>query len=788
MNINLISPKDNTRNSDDKINGHTYTVRFKEDILIPKNSKIKMNFATLERESEVQFLEDQVLYIHFPKTLDYIGSDDSPAPFQNILPSNKFVAPFVDYNDESPVTRGTGNRYGFTVPKGFYTFEKLYSFISKNINDYMEYDNPTSDPKVLNNNNNDLYRSSEILDVNPAFSEQIANRRIDGLDLSGEGFVNIGIIRDVGNITQEKRHVPQKYMFDFVASTTHSRNFKLTDDNNNPCVFVQDGDTVNDASTATKTSKIYNSYAIGETSYLHHQLDDTTTIGNSNIIRLKTNKTGKEFSDARAGVAFGLYSKEVATGISGTDGSKDNVVATDPANDEFNRTRGPSRISTAGDGNQYFVPKQDAYQLNFDGTTKDINKGGFKKMPTSFVTVRISAEGDSSGNGAGNVKVTIAGMNGTRPPTGPFSPSPTLFNEQKKISDPSKAISALSSSMKQLKNIRMSKRSTYDEDAPLELGIQTYISPFENNFVGTGGNAGGVVMDTGMRTYYRVLDLSNADYQSSVREQPQIVMYDSKKDNIYFNNQMFYCTDETQIKYTVGTDTQKKNKFQAQIPLSPILFSNTKNFGFEKCEYRGYPKGTVGGVDYDTRPLTIYRSYYLTATSELSTIFKLMTEYENSKIIPEEALNLVDPNTSVPSDRTTFTDITLGWRSISYSIYLKGLPINNFKNTNTNRSGGFSKQILANVPVPFKDSLQHFSVKSTALFQPDNPVVTHLYNQDMVINKFEVEIKRMNDDKDANEIEKSVINFTIIPPDDYDGNVNAIQGFKKLPASIIPSG
>ena len=45
----------------------------------------------------------------------------------------------------------------------------------------------------------------------------------------------------------------------------------------------------------------------------------------------------------------------------------------------------------------------------------------------------------------------------------------------------------------------------------------------------------------------------------------------------------------------------------------------------------------------------------------------------------------------------------------------------------------------------------------------------------------------MATDKDATEIENSVINLTIQPPAGYTGNVNAIKGFASLPPSIRPS-
>ena len=55
MNLNLISSKEN---------GYDYLVRFREDIVIPKNSRTYLNFAQLSKLSGVNFTEDQAISVN----------------------------------------------------------------------------------------------------------------------------------------------------------------------------------------------------------------------------------------------------------------------------------------------------------------------------------------------------------------------------------------------------------------------------------------------------------------------------------------------------------------------------------------------------------------------------------------------------------------------------------------------------------------------------------------------------------------------------------------------------
>ena len=45
MNVNLISPQEN---------GNSFIVRFKDDIIIPENSRVYLNFASFSRENDVE--------------------------------------------------------------------------------------------------------------------------------------------------------------------------------------------------------------------------------------------------------------------------------------------------------------------------------------------------------------------------------------------------------------------------------------------------------------------------------------------------------------------------------------------------------------------------------------------------------------------------------------------------------------------------------------------------------------------------------------------------------------
>ncbi len=792
MNINLISPNDSVvKNSSNKTNGHNYHIRFKQDILIPAMSKIMLNFSTFTRQSEVSFTEDQTLYINIDARTTFVNTATGGGveTVANILPDTCPIVGAPDNSDTQTKPNGgskKGNKYAVKIPKGFYTYEKFYSTITKGINDSLEYSDSTATPKVDTTTRNDVYRAIEIFDANPIYVDDSQQLKVDNTENTS---IAIGIVQNVDQIVNRDVDQDQTFLFEFAPTTDHTLNNSQLDTDNTPVSFRKTSANVLDDTTAGQaTQKVFDSYAIAETHYRHADIDDNTPAGKCNIIRVETLKSLEDIGTDNASVAFGLYSKEVAVGINASDG-------TFPLN-QGNRTQGTTTENTSG-GLKYVNPQQSYYKVDTaTGIKTDIGAGGDRKIPVAPISVVISGEGDKNGNGAGVVKVEVY-LGNYRGSVALPSPTPVNVGKNRiggmrSIHDHTQAIFPAGGGVgKEKYNTRSYKSPTLtgskfnaNPTDTIKLGFQTYFDP---NDRGYGTNE--------QKLYFRLLWLDNLDSQLPIRGQNNAIMFDSKNNkspsNQYFRPIAWGKCDNTNIiDYTTGAEADgtggKFNKIRSQIPFSPILWSNTINHGFKEVNYIGVPKGTVNGVDYETRPITLYNQYNLTATEEMAEMFNIATELV-SKLNPTIPIKVYSPNTAIPPSSTLYSALSRGWRSKSYSIFLKGLPLNNYKNTSSHRRGGFGKQILANVPTPFKDSMEHFNTKTTGVFTPNTPIVSELYNQDLIVNSFEVSIKGMNDDKDATEIEESVINFTIHPPDDYKGNINGIKGFKNLPASVRPS-
>ena len=754
MNINLISPKDNTiLNQADKTNGHSYTIRFKDNILIPANSKVSLNFATMTRQSELSFIEDQIIYINFPDVIPY--NDDvtgTIANFQNILPTNKGDATDASVgtqNFDGDITgTSAGNQYQVPIPKGFYTYERFYSVITQGINKALNF---KADGTTATTSNNENYRASEIYDANPLFVD--TTQSISQANMTESSNISIGVLENIEYHADRQFEFDNKHLYAFEPNG--NANLKQEAGvlyNGNPVAFVKLTANANDASQApTVGQKIFDSFALAKHNYRHTGQDDYTPLGKLNIFEVETLRTLDDISTDRASMSFGLYSQEVAIGINASNGLY-------PLNDK----------SRTGGGVVHHTPLQQTNYIINDGTGAPVDNGNAeqRKVPCGFIQVVITAEGDASGNGAGNVcaevysglKVISAGRN------------PTSLGKFRSINEPFKGSLMARQKRQKLSNLG------FDGDEPIRLGLQTYQRQDDPNL-------------PIQKTYFRLINLNNADMNAPISKQKNIVIYDSYSltKNQFFPTDFFFCRN-TDIDYTAGTGALKNNKVNSQLGLTPILACNTINHGFKAVTYRGVPRGTIDGIDYTAKPLTLYGQYYISASDELAETFNIVVEKPAGSIKPTDPTNqFLSPNTGIPQKKTTYTELSRGWRARSYSIFLRGLPLGNYKNTKSKSQGGFAKQILANVPLPFKDSLEHFNIKTTGLFMPSNPITTQLYNQDLSINHFQVDIKRMDDDKDAVEIEGSVVNFTIYPPDGYAGNVNAVEGYTKLPPSVKPN-
>jgi hypothetical protein len=300
------------------------------------------------------------------------------------------------------------------------------------------------------------------------------------------------------------------------------------------------------------------------------------------------------------------------------------------------------------------------------------------------------------------------------------------------------------------------------------------------------------------RLYYVIY---NAGGENNLFPQPNKSIFDPENANrILFNSielgldderayfsGAFFNTPQTALQPLAGSPATAivKRRVSAQLPFVVQLAADTQNEGFDICFVNN-----ISGSGVPTEDESIIMRYSLfTDNEELASILNIPTQDKFLEIVDdleqdeEPENNIFFPNHSDPNDaRLVLTDkLNLNWREKGYSIYLDGLPLKNFKNNDKIRNGGFAKPILSNIPAPFKDiTASNFSGRDknlvSAVYEPNNPVVSNMYNQELATNQIGIEIRDLQTDTPSEDIKRSVINLTITPPEDFKGNLDSIEG------------
>lgn len=866
MNVNLISPNEN---------GNSYVVRFKDDIIIPENSKVYLNFASFSRENDVELYEDQTLKLIFK------NSDVYPSKIASTFADNTLLA-----NSE------------FTIPKGTYNYQRLYQLITKGFNDLLTNAGNTSDLA--------MYKAIAISDIDNT-DTQITQGEVSfslGLmksnpetvphkpfEIDGQNFINgdnntntdayqkttvnqyvgtglkksngsAGFCTSFSNIGTPDKN-PGNYTDIVLISTTGvgaGATINFTVDGTGAISFTSvrvidigndyvigdtltipntggiggTADTTFDVETLQNGSgqSIYDNYALSEKHYWHIGYDDETPLENCNIIKFTTKNTLQHMLDNSSAVAIGLYSSEVAKGINGTDGAF------------------PLDSNTRTGGTTPLTP--DGIHINPLNLPNEFNTGA--KHLGAFVNITIDGRGATP-----YLKIFVAqSALGINLPGGGVDSTFKTNGLHNWTAPHRKIVKMRNCSLAGAGNgINLTTIQGVDFDNQVSLGLQTYYDVDELN----------QTVDGAGKLYFRVLNLNGfVDGRKSVSAN-SIVLYDSKSiGNIdkksHFPPAFFkpaenivsldptkgglpadiadYTVDigtgartngtYTDVVLTGGTGNGAKctivvagtaidaaqivitsigdgytlgdvlnipvneiggnadgtltvggtintegvvNRINAQLPFNVITSALTQNDGFSHIDMPSYTKS-------DTKPLAFLVKYEMEASEELSRYLGFNTSVDRAEGLSQELF----PNTGDAMNRNLIhlEGMTLDWRNESYSVSIKELPIKNYKNNEFLRNGGFSKPILANCPVPFSDA-QSYQTKSkqmiTATYKPNYQVLNNLYNQAFTTNTFSVDINKLNSEKPAQEIKKSVINFTILPPDDYKGNLNSISGLNQ---------
>ena len=274
--------------------------------------------------------------------------------------------------------------------------------------------------------------------------------------------------------------------------------------------------------------------------------------------------------------------------------------------------------------------------------------------------------------------------------------------------------------------------SVFDYDDIPQLELETYFNISDGDF-----------KEEDKKLYFRVNDGIN-----------NRTIFDSYDDGFYYFPSDFF---------TISTDPPTTvNEAYITIPFKILMSSNTQNLGWRQVVLGEWVKTPRNAGD--TKPNSIIEKYNLSFDEELSKYLNISVGSDTNDLYPNfKDISLM--NEEISANFLYLTNLNLDFLNSSYTCYIEELPTTNYKNTETNANGGYSQNILANIPAPFSNLVSNTTKDNsiiTGLYQPNFQIVSNMKNQGIRSNHFRVIIKRMEDDKPATELLRSVINFTIL--------------------------
>ena len=236
-----------------------------------------------------------------------------------------------------------------------------------------------------------------------------------------------------------------------------------------------------------------------------------------------------------------------------------------------------------------------------------------------------------------------------------------------------------------------------------------------------------------------------ANYQNGVYQE----LYDSQPTN---KNLPFKLLVGDGVSYTTAIARN------SQIPFGFQTSVQNQDQGFKNITFSSINKllnGNSNGVPY-----TIIRDYQIDLSANLQDVLNI----GGTGIIPE-----LHPNGCQDACDLIESNLDLNWKSQNFSIFIN-LPTNNYKNVKQQRDGGFKKSILANIPAPFTTGAINSQQGSDngiviSTYQPYTPIISNLKNNKITTNTIEIKIVDMSDERPAEVITRSIVNFTIHDPE-----------------------
>jgi len=626
MNFNLVS--------NEKDNGHEFSVRLSNPITIPANSSIYMNFAELTRNSQVRLFEDGEITLTINKV------------FPNVYPNDRATANNPLVIDPAASTDFTNK---ITIPKGVYTFTALRDLINDDLN------------KI-------------ITDSHAAFYLARTNEQFDMDADDSNIYLGYTLGKDYGNNTDPTQH--KTSVAEQGLSVTNlfqqSQNIIDSDDPSGFRIVAYAKER------GTGVAKQYNNYALTKKHYFHYAFKNDEPVRDASNFISDPNQNFvfcagiKEVHAMEGAITVGLYSPEYAVMSGGANRIGGNLT--------------PRNIPTTPSATSRL-----ACLCGIEITEAGRAAGNGSVMRVNWATTTIDGVQKTVRHWT-NINQTISGMK-----TDIVGNANSIFGANNK---------------------------------PL-FAFQTYLDEDDELYKDE------------PRIYLRIYKIGNIGGNGGGDEFFELI-YDSKLTGEFFPKSFF----EADTSFY-----DDANKVNSQIPFSIIMAAQVEDEGWDMIVYTELDKSANNSDD--NKPATIIDNYQLTFNKSLEKVF---LQANTPKLFP----NFVFRRTDLFYER----NLSLEWQTKNYTILLNNLPIQNYKNVEEKRQPAYQKAVLANIPAPFGISANlvepnNDNMELVSVYQPYNPIITDLRNQELVLNNFDVRIVDMENESTAGEIISSIINFTI---------------------------
>ena len=727
MNFNIVSPYDSA---------HNFTARFKEEVQIPKNSSVYLNYAKIERDRRIVLQEDNTIELLY----------------ENPIPKYIQATPTVETMAQ------VGSNHTINIPKGTYSATSLAEEINKRFQTL--YNRSSVVQNTLGMYNCGSLNILNFRESSGAITELVNNRGESGILLSiiqnqlDAVFANAP--KDLNDIQPLNAYLNVNFIIDPQNHTndiTNGGNQAL-----GACYSKQ----------ATVAAAIaYDNYAISQSPMQHYALKTygirtTGTSANQSMFvsggndieqhietcpRLwaTTRRNLDNINTAQEGGRefCGLYSQPYARGSPQISPAN---LATMGFSTNVKRTRGTQANNGVGNENPHLT---DGVPCCYFG----VEVGGLQPGTTNYRTLRVYGCGQDVGGDA----------------TAPIRANEALFRHGGAKIDRMILLKTI------ILNDQLDGGPLVSDDDVVSFAIIPYYksqylsgrndSPTESVYKGFVNRS---------KLYFAVCLKTTS---SGWRE-----VYDSGD---AMDPEWYIFGTLLEGANTEFTTTQSEDMINMNAPFHPFLSSTSVNGGWGRVSYTAFERGPAAA------PRVLIDSVRFKFSRELSSYIdssKTEVAADGQSIVSQYTSHPIYP--TLPHYERDFFPILPFFQSLgksasqqfaglvaltemyadtsddAYVIYVNNLPLKNYKNTRNSRlvnetKGGYNKNILANVPLPYQTQYL-VDNRLIGYYEPYLKAISDMKNQNFKTNYFDIEIRNALDDSPASYLRSAVINFTIV--------------------------